>query len=121
MLKSVDLKSIHRRIHDKPKTMVKVSCLYQFWFRKSLNNYRETRSDHFGKARIWAENTLYMYVQHNSEHFECRRFPILKWSHIQGKKKLIVKTPLYWFRRGSRDKHSTKIQNSCHGSHFDFR
>ena len=49
--------------------------------------------------------------------FECRRLPIFKWAHIQGKLKPIVKTPsLYhvWFQRSSLDKLSTKLQNGRH-------
>ena len=58
-------------------SMVKATCLYQFWFRRSLHGQllKNHWSDHF---IIMAGNTL--YVWRNCDHFKCRRFPILKWA-----------------------------------------
>ena len=63
------------------------------------------------------------YIWRHSDHFECRKLPILKRAHMQGKLKPIVKTPYlyhFWFCRSSPDKISTKIQNGCRGGHFRF-
>ncbi len=40
------------------------------------------------------------YIWRHGGHFECRKDPILKWAHIQGKLKLILKTAClhhFWF------------------------
>ena len=64
------------------------------------------------------------YIWRHSCHFKCHKLPILKWAHIQGKLKPIVKTPYlyqFWFWRSSPDKISTKNQNGCCGGHLGCR
>ena len=91
---------------------------YQFWFRRSQDNYWKTRLAHFWQSWNFGGNSFYVWC--NSDHFECRRFPILKWAHIQANSEKPMSLSCLVLEYGSPNEILIKIQNGCHDGHIGF-